>query len=102
MFYDWFGIFSCAAPMMLAGTYITNVTLPFCPTLDSTFATKKGFTLSGLKPKHVLWSILGVATVAAIGMLCGLLVNACKAFYKKNKRIQPIRYVNIKEDSMFA
>lgn len=85
--------------MRLAGAYVTNITLPFCPTLDSTFAAKKSFSLSDLKPKHILWSILGVATVVAIGMLFGLLVNAVKAFYKKKIRTRPIRYVNINEDT---
>lgn len=102
MFYDCFGIFSCTAPMRFAGAYVTNITLPFCPTLDSTFGAKKGFTLSNLKPKHVLWSILGVATVVAIGMLLGLLVKAVKAFYNKKIRSQPIRYRNINADVTFA
>lgn len=102
MFYDGFNVFSCAAPMRFAGEYVTNITLPFCPTLDSTFAAKKSFSLSDLKPKHVLWSILGVATVVAIGMLFGLLVNATKAFYNKKIRTQPIRYRNINADVTFA
>lgn len=88
--------------MKFAGAHITNITLSFCPTLDTTFASKKGFSFSDLRPKHVLWSIIGVASVVAIGMLCGLLVNASKAFYNKKIRSQPIRYININEDSNFA
>lgn len=91
----------CAAPMRLSGEYITNITLTYCPTLDNTFAAKRGFTLSNLKPKHVLWSILGVASIALIGMLLGLFVNAIKSFYRK-KISQPIRYVNINSDTSFA
>ncbi|KAI8435788.1 hypothetical protein MSG28_004016, partial [Choristoneura fumiferana] len=83
----------CAAPMRLAGTYITNITASFCPTFDTTFDStkKKGFTFSSLRPKHVLWSIFSVAMVALFGMLIGLLVNTAKTFYKKKIRGQPIR-----------
>ncbi|CAK1547081.1 unnamed protein product [Leptosia nina] len=84
----------CAAPMRLNGAYITNITVSFCPTFDTTFTPKRGFSLSDLRPKHVLWSILGVAAVVGIGMICGIIVNAAKAFYKK-KLSQPIRYINI-------
>ncbi|KAJ0177103.1 hypothetical protein K1T71_007112 [Dendrolimus kikuchii] len=91
----------CAAPMRLSGEYITNITLTYCPTLDTTFSAKKGFSLSNLKPKHVLWSILGVAAVVVIGMLLGLLVNAIKSLYKK-RISQPIRYINISSDTSFA
>ncbi|CAH2268987.1 chondroadherin-like [Pararge aegeria] len=91
----------CAAPMRLNGAYITNITASFCPTLDTTFAAKKGFSIN-LKPKHILWSILGVAAVVGIGMICGLLVNTIKAVYKKNTRSQPIRYFNINDDTNFA
>lgn len=85
--------------MKLSGTYLTNMTVSFCPEFDNTFTQKKGFTLSDLKPKHVLWSILGVATVVGIGMICGLLVNAAKSVYNKKIRTQPIHYMNIKEPS---
>nr|XP_026488240.1 chondroadherin-like [Vanessa tameamea] len=88
----------CAAPMRLTGAYVTNITVSFCPQFDTTFATKKGFSIKDLKPKHILWTILGVATVVGIGMICGLLVNLAKAFYRKNLRSQPIRYININDD----
>lgn len=88
--------------MRLSGTYITNITMSFCPAFDTTFATKKGFSFSNIKPKHILWSILGVASIVGIGMICGLLVNVVKAFYKKTIRTQPIRYININEDSSLA
>lgn len=94
--------FSCVAPMRWSGSYITNVTLEFCPTFDTTFAAKKGFTLGDLKPRHVLWSIFGVAMVVLAGMLLGLLVNTTKAFYIRNFKSQPIRYFNINSDSSFA
>ncbi|XP_050670751.1 chondroadherin-like [Leptidea sinapis] len=87
----------CAAPMRLSGSYITNISVSFCPQFDTTFAPKRGFSISDLKPKHIIWSILGVATIVGIGMICGLLVNTAKAFYKKTFRSQPIRYVNISE-----
>ncbi|XP_075973353.1 tsukushi-like isoform X2 [Anticarsia gemmatalis] len=92
----------CAAPMRLSGAYITNITLTYCPTFDTTFAPKKSFSLSNLKPKHILWSILGVASVACLGMLLGLLVNTIKSVYNKRIRSQPIRYINITSDSSFA
>ncbi|CAG5031854.1 unnamed protein product [Parnassius apollo] len=92
----------CAAPMKFSGTFITNITLTFCPTFDSTYATKKGFSISNLRPKHILWSIFGVAMIVCAGMLIGLLVNAMKAFYNKNIRSQPIRYINLHSDSSFA
>lgn len=79
----------CAAPMRLSGAYITNITLTFCPTLDNTFAPKKGFSFSDLRPRHVLWSILGVAMVVLLGMILGLIVNAIKAVYNKQIRSQP-------------
>lgn len=88
--------------MRLSGAYITNITVSFCPTFDTTFAAKKSFSLSDLKPKHILWSILGVAAVVGIGMICGLIVNAMKSAYKKNGRTQPIRYIHINEDTNFA
>lgn len=89
--------------MRLAGTYITNITVSFCPTFDTTFdktlnSTKKGFTFSNLKPKHILWSIFGVAVVALFGMLVGLVVNTTKTFYKKKIKGQPIQYININAD----
>lgn len=87
--------------MRLSGEYITNITLTYCPTLDTTFAAKQGFSLSNLRPKHVLWSILAVAAVVVIGMFLGLLVNAVKSLYKK-KISQPIRYININSDTSFA
>ncbi|CAH2106553.1 unnamed protein product [Euphydryas editha] len=88
----------CAAPMRLSGAYITNITVSFCPQFDTTFALKKRFSVSDLRPKHVLWSILGVGTVVGIGMICGLFFNFIKAFFKKNLRSQPIQYVNINDD----
>lgn len=87
--------------MKLTGSYITNISMAFCPTFDTTFASKGGFSISNLRPKHVLWSILGVATVVCIGMLIGLLVNKIKA-YNKKVRSQPIRYINLYNDSSFA
>ncbi|XP_045772075.1 phospholipase A2 inhibitor beta-like [Maniola jurtina] len=92
----------CAAPMRLTGAYITNITASFCPAFDTTFAAKKGFTISDLRPKHIMWSILGVAAVVGIGLICGLLVNTIKAVYNKNARPQPIRYFNINDDTNFA
>lgn len=92
----------CAAPMRLSGAFITNITMSFCPAFDTTFATKKGFSFSSLKPKHILWSILGVVSVVGIGIICGLLVNVVKAFYKKKIRTQPIHYININDDTSFA
>ncbi|XP_052740263.1 phospholipase A2 inhibitor beta-like [Bicyclus anynana] len=91
----------CAAPMRMHGFYITNITASFCPTFDTTFAAKKSFSISDLKPKHILWSILGVAAIVGIGMICGLLVNTMKTIYKKNARAQPIRYTNINDDINF-
>ncbi|XP_049869114.1 chondroadherin-like isoform X1 [Pectinophora gossypiella] len=91
----------CAAPIKLSGQYITNITLTFCPTFDDTFNRKKGFSMSDLKPKHVLWSIFGVATVVGLGMVIGLLVNGIKAYIKR-MRSQPIHYINLNEDSSFA
>ncbi|XP_021183315.1 phospholipase A2 inhibitor beta [Helicoverpa armigera] len=91
----------CAAPMRFSGAYITNITISYCPTLDTTTAPKRNFTLSNLRPKHVIWSMLAVALIACLGMLLGLLVNAVKAFYNK-KISQPIRYININSDSSFA
>ncbi|CAH2037730.1 unnamed protein product, partial [Iphiclides podalirius] len=32
----------CAAPMKMTGTYITNISMAFCPTFDTTFASKRG------------------------------------------------------------
>ncbi|KAG6445885.1 chondroadherin isoform X2 [Manduca sexta] len=92
----------CAAPMRMSGEYITNITMTFCPTLDSTFIPKKNFTFSDLRPKHVLWSILGVACIVLIGMLLGLLVNTLKSVYNKRIRSQPIRYINLNADASFA
>lgn len=88
--------------MRLSGAHITNITMSFCPTFDTTFATKKGFFFTDFKPKHVLWSIVGVAGVVVVGMICGCLVNVMKAFYKKNIRAQPIRYININDDTNSA
>ena len=88
--------------MRLNGAFITNITMSFCPAFDTTFTTKKGFSFSSLKPKHILWSIVGVASVVGIGIICGLLVNVVKAFYKKNIRTQPIHYININNDTSFA
>lgn len=94
--------FSCAAPMRLSGEYITNITINFCPMLDKTFSPRKTFSLSDLRPKHVLWTILAVAMVAAFGMILGLLVNAIKKVYKTRFQSQPIHYININSDSSFA
>lgn len=89
--------------MKLTGAYITNITLTYCPTFDSTFFPKKSFSLSDLKPKHVLWSIFGVASAVCVGMLIGLMVNYIKAFYKKRFRSQEgVNYSNLIEDSTFA
>lgn len=88
--------------MRMNGAYITNITVSFCPTFDTTFAPKRGFSITDLRPKHVLWSILGVSAVVGIGMICGIIVNFAKAFYKK-KLSQPIRYENINNsESSFA
>ncbi|XP_048482960.1 insulin-like growth factor-binding protein complex acid labile subunit [Plutella xylostella] len=94
----------CVAPMRWSGAYITNVTLDYCPTFDNTFTPKqkKSFGIRDLKPKHVLWSIFGVAMIVLVGMVIGLLVNTVKAFYKKTFRSQPIHYININDDSSFA
>ncbi|XP_045535651.1 phospholipase A2 inhibitor beta-like [Papilio machaon] len=92
----------CAAPMKYAGTYVTNISMAFCPTFDSTFANKRRFSISNLRPKHVLWSIFGVAVVVCIGMLVGLLVNTLKAFYHKKLQSHPIRYINLHSDTSYA
>lgn len=92
----------CAAPMRLSGEYITNITINFCPMLDKTFSPRKTFSLSDLRPKHVLWTILAVAMVAAFGMILGLFVNAIKKVYKTRFQSQPIHYININSDSSFA
>lgn len=84
--------------MRLSGAYITNITVSFCPQFDTTFAPKKGFSLSDLRPKQILWCILGVGTVVGIGIICGLMVNYIKAFFKKTIRNEPIRYVNINDE----
>lgn len=97
-----FSYYSCAAPMRLSGAYITNITLPYCPTLNSEPKNTRGFSLSNLKPKHILYSILAVALIACLGMLLGLLVNAVKSFYNKKIKSQPIRYININSDTSFA
>lgn len=89
--------------MRLSGAYITNITMTYCPTFDSTFFPKKSFSLSDLRPKHILWSILGVATVVGIGMIIGLMVNYIKGFYKRQFRGQPgVNYSNLIEDSTYA
>lgn len=83
----------------MSGTYITNISLSDCLTFDSINFPKKSFSLSDLKPKHVLWSIFGVATVVCIGMLIGLMVNYIRRFYKKQFRSQSgINYSNLNED----
>ncbi|KAL0892897.1 hypothetical protein ABMA27_014580 [Loxostege sticticalis] len=92
----------CAAPMRLSGEYITNITVSFCPTFDTTFTTKRSFRFGDLKPKHILWSIFGVATVVAFGMMLGWIVKAMKTVYKKKIKTHPIRYINLSEDSSFA
>ncbi|XP_026725125.1 protein artichoke-like isoform X2 [Trichoplusia ni] len=92
----------CAAPMRFSGAYITNITITYCPSLDTTVAPQRGFTLTDLKAKHLIWSILGVAAIAAIGMLLGLFVNAAKSFYNKRIKGQPIRYINLHADTRFA
>ncbi|KAJ2945920.1 hypothetical protein O0L34_g4835 [Tuta absoluta] len=94
----------CSAPMRLHGEYLTNITSHlFCPTFDSTTSkTRNGFSLTDLKPRHVLWSIVGVGLIVVIGMLLGLLVNAAKAFYNKKFNAQPIHYINLRTDSSFA
>ncbi|XP_072932110.1 uncharacterized protein [Epargyreus clarus] len=93
----------CAAPMRLSGAYVTNITVSYCPSFDSPFTQQnlrsKGFSFSDLRPKHILWSILGVASVVVIGMLCGLLVNTTKAIYRKKVRSEPIRYIHISNSS---
>lgn len=88
--------------MKLTGANITNITLTYCPTIDSTFSPMKSFSLSNLRPKHVLWSIFGVATVVCVGMLIGLMVNYIRAFYKKKFTTQPVNYIHLDEDSSFA
>ncbi|CAB3253601.1 unnamed protein product [Arctia plantaginis] len=92
----------CAAPMRFSGTYVTNVTLTYCPTFDSKITPKQKYSLSNLKPKHVLWSILGVAAVACFGMLLGLLIKSMKSVYNNRFRSQPIQYININSDSSYA
>lgn len=88
--------------MRFSGAYITNITITYCPSLDTTVAPQRGFTLTDLKAKHLIWSILGVAAIAAIGMLLGLFVNAAKSFYNKRIKGQPIRYINLHADTRFA
>lgn len=85
--------------MKFSGEYITNITVSYCPTFDNTFASKRGFSLSNLRPKHVLWSILGVAAVVVIGMMVGMLVNCIKAVYVKKIKSQTIRYYNLNTDT---
>lgn len=89
--------------MRLSGANITNITVSFCPSFDTTYNdAKKSFSLSDLKPKHVLWSLFGVVMVVCMGMLLGLLVNCLKAFYIKKIKNQPIHYINLNADSSFA
>ncbi|XP_026750455.2 chondroadherin-like [Galleria mellonella] len=90
----------CAEPMKFSGIYVTNITIPFCPTLDHTFATKKGFSLSDMKPKHVLWSIFGVAMVAAFGLVLGLFINKITLYIKY--RNQPVPYGLLPSDTVNA
>ncbi|KAI5651752.1 leucine rich repeat domain-containing protein [Phthorimaea operculella] len=94
----------CSAPMKMHGEYLTNITsYLFCPTFDSTTSkSRNGFSLTDLKPRHVLWSVVGVGLIVVIGMLLGLLVNAAKAFYNKKFNAQPIHYINLRTDSSFA
>lgn len=89
--------------MKLSGAYLTNITLTYCPTFDSTFTPKKSFSISDLKPKHILWSIFGVAVVVCVGMLIGLMVNYIKRFYKKQfKRQSGVNYSNLQEELAYA
>lgn len=88
--------------MRFSGTYLTNVTLNYCPSLDSTITRKQKYSLSNLKPRHILWSILGVAAVACFGMLLGLLIKSMKSIYNNRFRSQPIQYININTDSSYA
>ncbi|KAL4709901.1 hypothetical protein ACJJTC_003864 [Scirpophaga incertulas] len=92
----------CTAPLRLSGEYITNITISFCPTLDTSFSSKRRFGITDLKPKHILWSIFGVAIVVCIGMAIGYIVNAMKAIYinKIRNRNEPIRYVNLNTHSL--
>ncbi|XP_053607280.1 toll-like receptor Tollo isoform X2 [Plodia interpunctella] len=92
----------CAAPMKLAGSLITNITVSFCPAFDKTFTSNRGFSLGNLSPRHVIWSILGVAFIALIGMMLGMLVKGIKTVYVKRIKNQSIRYVNLKEDAINA
>ncbi|XP_059045375.1 leucine-rich repeat neuronal protein 3-like [Achroia grisella] len=80
----------CAAPMILSGEYITNITLSFCPS-DNKLETQSGFSLSDIKPKQILWCIFGVTMVAMLGMLLGLFVNYIKTLYKRHRN-QPVPY----------
>lgn len=88
--------------MRLSGEYITNITGSFCPTFDKTFSTKKSFSITDLKPKHVLWSIFGVTSVVAFGMMTGWVFQAMKNIYKKKIKTQPIHYINLNSESSFA
>ncbi|GBP40546.1 Leucine-rich repeat-containing protein 4B [Eumeta japonica] len=63
----------CIAPMKWAGATLTSVTLDYCPNFDTTFVPKKKISFKDLKPKHILWSIFGVAMVVLFGMIIGLL-----------------------------
>ncbi|XP_013199689.1 phospholipase A2 inhibitor beta [Amyelois transitella] len=92
----------CAAPMRLAGSLITNITISFCPAFDKTFTPNRGFSLGNLKPKHVIWSILGVALIVFVGMVLGMLAKGIKTVYVKKIKNASIRYANLKEDAINA
>lgn len=90
------------APIRLSGEFITNISTENCPTYDTTFASKKSI-LTEIKPKHILWSILGVAAIVLVGMGIGLLVNIIRVYVRNKFNDQSIRYVNISHStSSFA
>lgn len=91
------------SPMKLSGVELTSLTLENCPNIDPKYIRKSKSLLSGIQPKHVLWSILGVAFIVVIGMIIGLIVNVIKRYVKNNVRSQSIRYININNSqSSFA
>lgn len=95
-------IFSCAAPLRLSGEYITNITVSFCPTFDTTFTRKRSFGILDVKLKYVLQSIFGVTTVVAFGMILGWIMKAIKTVYEKKIKVQPINYIKLDADTSFA
>lgn len=93
----------CTSPSKLYGSLLTDIPMENCPT-DPESTPKQSF-LASLKPKHVLWSILGVALIVLIGMGAGLLVNSIKLYVRNRESHQSIRYVNLHNkntDSSFA